>query len=57
MHDAASVPASSINNGGLDEQVAYLVEQFGFAAAEETIKGLAEANNREEGEDHGTALP
>ena len=56
VHDAASVPASSVNNGGLDEQIAYLVKQFGFAAAEETIKGLAEANNREEGEDHGTAL-
>lgn len=40
VHDTASVPASATNNGGLGEQIAYLVEQLG---AEETEKVLERA--------------
>ncbi|MGA2616491.1 MAG: hypothetical protein ABSF26_02705 [Thermoguttaceae bacterium] len=40
VHDAASVPASEINNGSLDEQIAFLVEQLGPEETAQIIDGV-----------------
>ncbi|MCK2240050.1 MULTISPECIES: hypothetical protein [unclassified Crossiella] len=42
VHDQASRPATAINNGGLDAQIFYLVEQMGEAETEQAIRELAE---------------
>lgn len=34
VHDSASQMASAINNGGLDDQIVFLVEQFGNCPAD-----------------------
>lgn len=41
VHDAASGRASSVNNGGLDEQIAFLVEQNGVAQTEQILTAVA----------------
>ena len=41
VHDLASRPASTINNSGLDGQIAYLIAQAGPAAAEQMIRDAA----------------
>jgi hypothetical protein len=42
VHDAAAASASAINNGGMEDQITYLVEHFG---AEETEKILDGSKN------------
>lgn len=44
VHDAASQVASAINNGGIEDQIAYLLEQLGV---EETARILNDAGNSE----------
>jgi hypothetical protein len=41
VHDLASQPASAINNGGLDEQIRYIVAQCGDGALA-TVKSALE---------------
>lgn len=42
VHELASSVAADINNGGLDEQIKYLVEGLGAQYAERQIDGLVE---------------
>lgn len=37
VHDAFSAPASEINNGGLEQQIAFLVDKHGAADADRMI--------------------
>jgi hypothetical protein len=48
VHEAAAAAVASINNAGVEDQIAYLVEQFG---PEETEKILDELPGGEEAED------
>jgi hypothetical protein len=41
VHDLASTPASDINNGGLAEQIAYMIRQGGSAGTEAMIREAA----------------
>ena len=54
VHDAASVPASAINNGGLDAQVFFLVEQLGVEEAERQI-AQASGTHQADAEDDAPA--
>jgi hypothetical protein len=40
VHDAISRRASAINNGGLDDQLAFLVEQCGQEQTRAALQGL-----------------
>jgi hypothetical protein len=40
IHDAAATTAAAINNGGLQEQIEYLVDRFGVEDASKTLDGL-----------------
>ncbi len=51
VHEAVSSAASAINSGGLDDQIAYLVEQLG---PEETEKMIDELPDGEEAENNDT---
>jgi len=42
VHDAAGSLAASIDNAGLDEHVAWLVDQLGIGDVETCIKTIAE---------------
>lgn len=41
VHDLVSKQASSINNGGLDEQVEFLVGEVGEKEAEKILRDIA----------------
>ena len=43
VHEAAAAVAASINNAGLDDQIAYLVEQLGGPETEQLLDGLQDA--------------
>jgi hypothetical protein len=49
VHDLASGVASGVNNGGLDEQVGYLVEKLGVQGAEQQIGELIEEHKERQG--------
>ena len=51
VHDAADSLAASIDNGGVDEQVSWLVERLGLDDTETCIAEIAERKARE-GLDH-----
>lgn len=57
VHDLASLPASDINNGGLDAQVAFLARAAGPAEAERMIRRAARTppQDEPEGYRHHTA--
>jgi hypothetical protein len=42
VHNLTSEVASNVNNGGLFNQVEYLIEQCGIASAEQEIRKLIE---------------
>jgi hypothetical protein len=44
LHDAAEAAASQINNGGVEAQVRFLVEQLGESDTEARIRAVAEEN-------------
>ena len=46
VHDAASIRASAINNGGVDEQIEWLVGQLGLGAVESHIMTLLGPDGR-----------
>jgi hypothetical protein len=48
VHDLASSVAADVNNGGLEEQIRYLVEGLGTQHAERQIDELVEGQPREE---------
>jgi hypothetical protein len=45
VHEAAASAASSINNGGVADQITYLVEQFGAAETERILDELSGPGN------------
>ena len=49
VHEAASSAASGINNGGLEDQIVYLVEQLGPEETEKIIDELPGAERSEVG--------
>jgi hypothetical protein len=51
VHDLASRPASDINNGGLADQIAYIVRTAGPAEAERIIRAAAPATGHKENPD------
>jgi hypothetical protein len=57
VHEAAAATAASINNAGADDQITYLIEQFGPEVVEEILDGLLGAEEAEDGEDHATDAP
>ncbi len=42
VHEAAAANAARINNGGLDEQIEYLVEELGLEEVERLLASLPE---------------
>lgn len=45
VHDAISARASAINNGGLDDQLAFLVEQCGREQIRAALQGLVSSQS------------
>ena len=43
VHDAAAAAAASINNAGVEDQVTYLIEQFGVEETEKILDELPDA--------------
>ena len=56
VHEAAASAASSINNGGVADQITYLVEQFGAAETEEILDELSSEDNDTDSQDGGAGL-
>jgi hypothetical protein len=54
VHDAADSAAASINNAGVEDQITYLVEQFGAEAVEEILDGPPHADEAEDGQDQAS---
>jgi hypothetical protein len=48
VHELAASVAADVNNGGLDEQIAYLIEGMGAEHAEQQLDQLIEGQPREE---------
>jgi hypothetical protein len=46
VHDAANVPASEINNGGLDNQIPFLVEELGTEETQRLLEEVAASKNK-----------
>ena len=54
VHDAAGQEASRVNNGGLDTQIEYLIDQLGPIAARAIIQDRAEETRSPATTEHGT---
>ncbi len=54
VHDAADAAAASINNAGVEDQVTYLIDQFGPEETETILDGTPGAEEAEDGKDHAT---
>jgi hypothetical protein len=50
VHEFAASIAADVNNGGLDEQIRYLVDGMGVQQTERQLDDLIEGQPREEGE-------
>ena len=50
VHEFAASIAADVNNGGLDDQVRYLVDGMGVQQTERQLDNLIESQPREEGE-------
>jgi hypothetical protein len=50
VHELAASIAADINNGGLDDQIRYLVDEMGVEQTEKQIDDLIASQPREEGE-------
>ena len=50
VHEFAASIAADVNNGGLDDQVRYLVDGMGVQQTERQLDDLIESQPREEGE-------
>jgi hypothetical protein len=48
VHDAASQEASGVNNGGLSDQVEYLVRHWGLQEAEQALAQLSKTSGQKE---------
>lgn len=40
VHDAKSSEAADINNGGLEEQIAYIYKEASFSSAKQDLEGM-----------------
>ena len=54
VHDAADSAAASINNAGVEDQITYLIDQFGPEEAGQILDGTQDADEAKEGEAHAT---
>jgi len=50
VHELAASVAADVNNGGLDDQIRYLVDGMGVQQTERQLDDLIESQPREEGE-------
>jgi len=50
VHEVAASIAADVNNGGLDDQIRYLVDGMGVQQTERQLDDLIESQPREEGE-------
>ena len=50
VHELAASTAADVNNGGLDDQIRYLVEGMGVQQTERQLDDLIDSQPREEGE-------
>lgn len=57
VHEAAAAAVAAINNAGIEDQVTYLIEQFGVEETEKILDGLPDAKEVKDSDDRAADDP